>query len=152
RRVGNLEVGGGGADKQTEAAAGVDEVGRVAEELALLGVVVDCAVAGRRILDAKIASEVASGEVEVPFPCTAAQLDRRLDGVEAAAVQGNFVVDLFGSALARDIDDARGSKSILCRQRAGDERERFDEARVEFLAKPGDALRQQDIVDAVLKI
>ena len=61
----------------------------VAEEIALVGVVVDRIVAGGRILDAEIAGEAAAGDEIFRVAGPAAVFEARREGAEAAAVDAD---------------------------------------------------------------
>src|SRR5437899_11857492 len=75
-----------------------------------------------------------------------------LDGVETADVQRSFTLLKHRAILGVNVDHARGAKTKLCRERAGDKRHAIGKTRLEFLPETGNAFRQEHVIDAVLQV
>ena len=82
----------------------------------------------------------------------ASVFETRHDGIEAADFERSFAPGKGSPAFGMNVDHASGAETELCGERTRDERDAVYYPRWEFLAEPGDAFRQQDIIDAVLQI
>src|ERR1700691_6176720 len=120
--------------------------------MALLRVVVDGVVIGRRRLDAAAVLQVIAGQVIIVARGRAAIFDARLHRVVAAAIDAGRAAGRETAALGLDIDHAGGAQPVLRRQGAGDQLDRAGEPCTEALAEEADAFRQQYAVDAVLHV
>src|SRR5213075_3173372 len=152
RIIWNLEVAMVPADEKNKPAGVVENIGRIAEQFVLVGIVMDRVAASSRILDADAVVQVIRCDVIVEFPGDAAVLDTRHDRVETSAIHGGFALLKDGAVLRVNVDYASRAKAELRRQRAGDERDVVSETRLEFLTETGNAFRQQHVIDAVLQI
>src|ERR1043166_7050126 len=81
-----------------------------------------------------------------------AVLQAFLDRVETADVHGSFALLEQCAIFGVNVDDTRGAKTELCRERAGDQRHTIGKTRFEFLPETGNAFRQEHIIDAVLQV
>ena len=125
----------------------------VAEEVALVGAVVDCIGAVGRVFDAEIAREAATSDKIFSVAAASAVVEARRQSAETAPIDADIAALLQRiAAFGLDVDDAGGAQAELCRQRAGDQRERADETRVEHVAETGNPVRQDDAVDPVLDV
>src|ERR1700691_2021287 len=120
--------------------------------MALLRVVVDGVVIGRRRLDAAAVLQVIAGQVIIVARGRPAIFDARLHRVVAAAVDAGRAAGREAAALGLDIDHAGCAQPVLRRQGAGDQLDRTGEPCAEALAEEADAFRQQYAVDAVLHV
>ncbi len=69
----------------------------------------------------------------------------------AAAIDRQIAAGREHAGLSLDVDDAGGAQAVLGGQRAGDQLQRADEARIEGLAEHRDAFGDDDAVEAVLQ-
>ena len=113
----------------------------------------DRIVAVGRIFDAEIAGEAAAGEKILGVAAASAVVEARRQGAETAAVDADAAALLQRiAALGLDVDDAGGAQAELRRQRAGDQRQAAGEIGIEHMTEAGNAVRQNDAVDAVLYV
>ena len=149
---GDLKVRSGTGNDPAQATGFVEDIGKVAEAAVLIGHVVQRVRRARWILQAESGVGVATRHVVVQIPTRSAVFDARSIAVVRAAVQAHFATVEVGAAAGVDVDHAGGAKSKLRRERAGDHLQLIDKTGVEFLAESSQALREQDVVDAILKI
>ncbi len=152
RIVRDLVGAGRGAADEDQARGRIDDGGEIDEALALIGVVVDRAAAGRRVLDAEIAAEVAAGDEILRLANGAAVFEARRHGAVAAAIDADAAAVVEGIRLGLDIEHAGGAQAVLRRQRAGEQRHAADDPGVDDLPERADAVREHDAVDAVLQV
>ena len=114
--------------------------------------IVDGVDVRRRVLEAQVGEEAAAGKEVFRAAACAAILDARCQHAAAAAVHADGSAGIKRAAARLDVDDAGIAQSILRGKRAGDERKAADEAGVEDLAKAGNAIRDDDAIDAVLQV
>ena len=88
----------------------------------------------------------------VELPLRAAVFKTGPKGVVTAAIKGDCAAGIERAVLGLNIHDPRRAEAVLGGQRAGDQLDVLDEARIQFQAKPGDAFGQQHAVNAVLQI
>src|SRR5581483_9218567 len=75
-------------------------------------------------------------------------VEARCQRLEAAAIDADLAALRERVAtLGLDVDNTGGAQAILCRQRAGDQRQVADEIRREHMAEAGNAVGQRDAVD-----
>ncbi len=150
--VRDLELAPEGAEDEARLAGGVDDVLDIGKAMALLRLVMDRVVGGRRVLDADaVLQVVAAGEV-IDAADRPAGNRTGLQRAMAAAVHADIAAAVVGAALGLDIDNPRGPQPVLRRQRTGDEVDGAGETRREALAEEAHALRQDDAVDAELQV
>ena len=151
-RVGDLEIGVGGAAHRADAAGFVHDVGQIGEGLELIRNVMNRSRARGRVLNAEGIVIVTAVHEVVEVPLGTTQFEAGHDRVITAAIHRDLTAGLECPALGVNVHDPRGAESILGRQRPGDQARVVYEAGAQFLAKSGNALRQQHVVDAVLDI
>src|SRR5205823_7601439 len=137
--VRDLEVAVIAAHEKREAARFIKDVGEIAEQFVLIGVVVDRIAAAGRIFNPNAVMQITGRNVGAEFSGHVPELEARLDCVETSHVDGSFACLEGGSALRVDVDYAGVAKTELRRQRAGDERDVIGETSLEFLAKTRNA-------------
>lgn len=150
--VRNLEATVGDTTHIDDPRGGIDDCGEIGKPFALIGMIVDRVVGGRRIFEAEIAAEVASGNEILGAADRTTPLGIGRDRLVAAAIDADLAGVVEGARFGLDVDDAGGAQAVLCRQRAGDQRKIAYNAGVENLAERTDAIGQHDAIDAVLNI
>ncbi len=106
----------------------------------------------RRIFEAEVVTHQAARGENLPLPALGAIFEEGLTGRVAAAVERDIAARRVGRRARDNVDKPRRAQPILRRQRAGDERQRADEARVHDLREAGHAVGQQDAIDPILQI
>ena len=100
-----------------------------------------------RIFDAEDILQISAGEEIFGAARDAAVLDIGVDGLAAAPVNPDRSAVVKGRRLY--VDDTGGAQAVLRRQRARDEGQAADEARIQKLAEGAEPVRQQNVVDAL---
>ena len=98
-----------------EAAGLIKDVGEIAEQFVLIGIIVDRVAAAGWILDANAAMQITGRDVGAELPGHVPQLEARLDRIETSEVNGRFALLEGGSAFGVDVDDAGVAKTELRR-------------------------------------
>ncbi|VVC54709.1 hypothetical protein RHAL1_01609 [Beijerinckiaceae bacterium RH AL1] len=106
----------------------------------------------RRVFDAEIVGREAPAHEVVPSAHDAGLRDGRLDRAIAAPIEVDGRAGIVGAVARLDVDDAGRVEPVFRRQCTVEQRQLADEGRVEDLAEAGDPIRQQNAVDAVLRI
>ncbi len=88
----------------------------------------------------------------VELPLRAAVFKTGPKSVVTAAIERDFAAGIERAVFGLNIHHPRRAEAVLGGQRAGDQRNVLDEARVQFQAKAGDAFGQEHAVNAILQI
>jgi len=113
---------------------------------------VDGGIAAGRVLDPDPVVQDFAGDVVIDLSDAAAELGTRLIPRLRAAIERDRAAWSQRPGLRLNIDDTSGPQTVLCRQRAGDQRHGIGKPRLQCLAEDIDALRELNPVDAVLQI
>ncbi len=149
----DLEAIVGKAGEHAQAGVLVDEVGKVSERLALVGVVVQRLARAGRVLQANLVLVVVASQEPAPAPLVAPPRGVGIDLAERACGQpGAAAVAELGAAAGGDVDHCSGALAELRRQRAIHQADALDGACIQRLAEARDRFGQQHAVDAVLQI
>src|SRR6202030_4158799 len=95
---------------------------------------------------------IAAGDIVVGLALNPAIFEARRDSLPAAAVDADAAAGQRRSALGSDVDDAGRMQAVLSRQRAGEQAHVADEGGLKYLREAGDAVGQQNSVDAILNV
>ena len=152
RHVGDLEAVVRVAEQDADTAAGIEQIGEVAEALGLLRCIVDRAARRGRVLDADVVAQERTCDKVAERPLGAAQFGVGLAVAAAAAEHPHAAAVLKRIALGADVDDCCRAVAVLRWQCAGQDADAVGEARLERLAEAADRLRDDDAVDPVLDV
>ena len=108
--------------------------------------------AGGGVVYPQVIMQPGGGDKIIQIGGGAAKRRGRVEGVIAAAIDGNLVAIQLRPRLGGDVKDSGGAVAKLGREGAGDQRHRIDEMRINFLPEPIESFRQQNAVEAVLRI
>ena len=114
--------------------------------------IVDRVPARRRVLDALVIHQVPARKEIIDRSRTAPVFETLREGSAASAIRADGAARLLRTRSRRDVDEARSVQPVLRRQGSGDKRQIADEARLEHIAKTGNAVRKQNAVDAILQV
>ena len=118
----------------------------------LIGGVVNGVEAGGRVFDAAIVVQPIHRDEIIHRPGMPAIFHARLQPVPATAIHRHGQPGIGQPGLGLNVHHARGLKSILCRQRTGDQRQRSREPFLEHLPEHRQALRQLHPIQPVLHV
>ena len=100
----------------------------------------------------KSAVQEVAGKVVAERSFGASILKARFDRVVASSVEANGAAGFIRATFRLELDDTRGSVTVLGGKRSRDEAHLVDESRVDDLPEACDALRQEHAVEAILQV
>ena len=138
----DLELAARGAEDGGQPRRRVDDAGDIGKPARLGGDVVDRVEGRGRVLDPLGVVQILAGGVIIDLADPAALFGARLKRRLLAAIQRERAARIERPGLGLDVDDAGGAQAVLRRQRAGDQRHRIGEPRLQRLAEDVDPLGQ----------
>src|SRR5262249_49487745 len=112
----------------------------------------DGIVAGCRILNSKVVLLVAADRVIIKAALGTTNLETREYRLMRATIVRQITSVLCGALFGVDVDNTTGPETELGGQRASDQIDAFHPVRIDLLAEPGDALRNQNVINSKLEI
>ena len=112
----------------------------------------DRVAASCRIFDPNSAVQIAPAAVVGELAADTPIFEAWHDGIEATHLDGSFAAGKGSAVFGVDIDDPRGTKPELRRQRPGNKRDVVSKACLQFLTEAGDTFGQEHIVETILQV